>query len=79
MILPSTPGFLLENITIAKLHENEMVGISANQDDLLDKRVFQALFRQKKDGNMKSFMWVASPGLRLNTYLPMWEMFNQMM
>ena len=54
MILPSTLGFLLENLTTIDLYENETVGISDNHYDLLDKRVFQADFSKNKDGTVKS-------------------------
>ena len=68
MSLPSTPGLLQENLTITDLHENETVGISANQYDLLDKRVFQAVFSKNKDGTVKKCYVSRIAGLHLSTY-----------
>ena len=52
---PTTSGLSLDNLSPTCTHENETVSISANQDDLLDKRMFQASFSKNKDSAVKKF------------------------
>ena len=69
MSLPSTPDLLLENLTIIDLNENETVGISANQYDMLDRRVCQAVFSKNKDGTVKK-CYVSRIAVASFQYLP---------